>query len=137
MADCPNQCPGAYPIAQLTFLAKANKTLKDRKNLLLLLRHAFFIRKRKDQFHKCLVQILYHVIKAHEKLLNRPDYNFVVRTAPIGLPDEDYHWYISIIPRLSKTAGFEIGSNIYINGSLPELNALELRNVVDILKNKV
>ena len=84
-----------------------------------------------------LADILYHVIKAHEKLLNRPDYNFVVRTAPIGLPDEDYHWYISIIPRLSKTAGFEIGSNIYINGSLPELNALELRNVVDILKNKV
>ena len=81
--------------------------------------------------------ILYYVIKAQEKLLNRPDYNFVIRTAPIGLPREDYHWYVSIIPRLTKTAGFEIGSNIYINGSLPELNALELRNVVDILKNKV
>ena len=90
-----------------------------------------------DEIIPDLADILYYVIKSHEKLLNRPDYNFVIRTAPIGLPNEDYHWYISIIPRLTKTAGFEIGSNIYINGSLPELNALELRNVIDILKNKV
>jgi hypothetical protein len=30
------------------------------------------------------------------------------------------HWYITIVPRISWCAGFEIGSGIYINPSLPE-----------------
>ncbi|MBR4986709.1 MAG: galactose-1-phosphate uridylyltransferase [Proteobacteria bacterium] len=81
-----------------------------------------------------LANILYYVLKSQEKLLNHPDFNFVIRSAPTDCPDHAYHWYMSIIPRLSKTAGFEIGSNIYINSSLPEHNALELRNVIDTLK---
>ena len=78
--------------------------------------------------------VLYYVLKSQERLLNGPDFNFVIRSAPTTVADRDYHWYISIIPRLTKTAGFEIGSNIYINCSLPEHNALELRNVVDTLR---
>ena len=73
------------------------------------------------------------MLKAQERLLGYPDYNFVIRSAPVGCSEDDYHWYMSIIPRLSKTAGFEIGSNIYINPSLPEHNAIELRNVIDTL----
>lgn len=81
-----------------------------------------------------LAQILRNVIRGHERLLNHPDYNFVIRSAPVDCPNADYHWYISIIPRLSKTAGFEIGSNIYINGTLPETGALNLRNIIDALR---
>ncbi len=40
-----------------------------------------------------------------------------------------YHWYLSVIPRLTKTAGFELGSGMYINTTLPEANAEFLRNV--------
>ena len=87
-----------------------------------------------DDHIPALAEILYYVLKSHEKLLNYPDFNFVVRSAPTYIGDDDYHWYISIIPRLSKTAGFEIGSNIYINCSLPEQNALELRNVIDTIR---
>jgi UDPglucose--hexose-1-phosphate uridylyltransferase len=47
--------------------------------------------------------------------LENPDFNYVVRSAP----DKEetiryYHWYISIVPRLTKTAGFELGSGMYI-----------------------
>lgn len=57
-----------------------------------------------------------------------PDFNYVVRTATM----EDcgvkyYHWYVSIIPRLTKMAGFELGSGMFINVSLPEENAGFLR----------
>lgn len=98
--------------------------------------HAHFGHLSDDQI-PALAEILFYVLKSQEKLLNRPDYNIVIRSAPVGLDDADYHWYISIIPCVSKIAGFEIGSSIYINSSLPEQNALELRNVIDILRDQI
>ncbi|MFA5625036.1 MAG: galactose-1-phosphate uridylyltransferase [Bradymonadales bacterium] len=83
-----------------------------------------------DKAMPYLAEILQVVIGAQESLLNRPDYNMVFRSSPVDCPEPYYHWYISIIPRLSKTAGFEIGSNIYINGSLPEDNARLLRETI-------
>lgn len=60
--------------------------------------------------------------------LNNPDYNFVIHTAPIKDEQEDYyHWHLQIIPRLTNPAGFELGSGIYINVSLPEEAAQFLR----------
>ena len=62
--------------------------------------------------------------------LDNPDFNYVIRTAP---PENAgvryYHWYVSIIPRLTKMAGFELGSGMFINVSLPEENASFLREV--------
>lgn len=56
--------------------------------------------------------------------LEDPDYNLMIRTAPIKDAQEDYyHWYIQILPRLSTPAGFELGSGIFINTSLPEETA--------------
>jgi len=40
-----------------------------------------------------------------------------------------FHWYISIIPRVSKMAGFELGSGIFINVAIPEESAEFLRGV--------
>jgi UDPglucose--hexose-1-phosphate uridylyltransferase len=40
-----------------------------------------------------------------------------------------FHWYISIIPRLTRMAGFELGSRMFINTVLPEAAAEFLRNV--------
>jgi UDPglucose--hexose-1-phosphate uridylyltransferase len=66
---------------------------------------------------------LYHGLKD-------PDFNYVVRTAP---PENRgvkyYHWYVSIIPRITKMAGFELGSGMFINVSLPEESASFLRGV--------
>ena len=67
------------------------------------------------------------LLKLYSKL-NNPDYNYVVHTAPIKDEQEDYyHWHLQIIPRLTNPAGFELGSGIYINVSLPEETAQFLR----------
>jgi len=61
--------------------------------------------------------------------LNDPDYNYVIHTAPVKDEGEDYyHWHLQIIPRLTTTAGFEMGSGIYINVSFPEETAQFLRD---------
>ena len=62
--------------------------------------------------------------------LGDPDYNYVVRTAPLEYYGvKYYHWYVSVIPRLTKMAGFELGSGMFINVGLPEENAAYLRGV--------
>jgi UDPglucose--hexose-1-phosphate uridylyltransferase len=61
--------------------------------------------------------------------LENPDFNYTVRTGPPEAEGEKhYHWYISIIPRLTKVAGFELGSGMFINVVLPETAAEFLRN---------
>lgn len=60
--------------------------------------------------------------------LGNPDYNYILRSSPIG--DEDtrhLHWYMVVIPKISIPAGFEIGSGIYINTVAPEESARFLR----------
>jgi UDPglucose--hexose-1-phosphate uridylyltransferase len=62
--------------------------------------------------------------------LSNPDFNFTVRTAPaecIGV--KYFHWYLSVIPRLTRVAGFELGSGMFINSVIPEAAAEFLRNV--------
>jgi UDPglucose--hexose-1-phosphate uridylyltransferase len=40
---------------------------------------------------------------------------------------QDYHWHLEIIPRLTRPAGFEEGSGFYINPVPPEEAAALLR----------
>jgi len=62
--------------------------------------------------------------------LENPDFNFTIRTAPSECVGVRYfHWYLSIIPRLTRTAGFELGSGMFINTVIPEEAADFLRNV--------
>lgn len=64
------------------------------------------------------------------KSLNNPDFNFVIHTAPVDDENKSYYlWHIQIIPRLTTVAGFEIGSGIFINTSLPEETAEFMRGV--------
>ena len=63
--------------------------------------------------------------------LGNPDFNYIVRTAPCeNRYLRYYHWYITIVPRLTRTAGFELGSGMYINPTIPEANAEFLRDIV-------
>jgi len=55
-------------------------------------------------------------------------YNFVLQTSPFtGGHEESYHWRLRVIPRLSKVAGFEWGSDCFINTVTPEQAAKTLR----------
>lgn len=56
-------------------------------------------------------------------------YNFVLQTSPFGDGNEQsYHWRLRVIPRLSKIAGFEWGSDCFINTVTPEQAAKTLRS---------
>jgi UDPglucose--hexose-1-phosphate uridylyltransferase len=62
--------------------------------------------------------------------LNDPDYNYIIRCTPIKDRDVKYHhWYIVIVPKLTTPAGFELGTGIFINTTLPEQCAEFLRGV--------
>ena len=62
--------------------------------------------------------------------LDDPDYNYAISSSsPRHAESEFSHWYISIIPRLMETTGFELGSGIYANPSVPENNAAYLRTI--------
>jgi UDPglucose--hexose-1-phosphate uridylyltransferase len=62
--------------------------------------------------------------------LHDPDFNFTIRSAPAECSGvKYYHWYVSVIPRLTRVAGFELGSGMYINTVLPEAAAEFLREV--------
>jgi UDPglucose--hexose-1-phosphate uridylyltransferase len=71
------------------------------------------------------------------KVLNNPPYNFMLYTAPNRVPrsghwhtlNDDFHWHLEIIPRLTRIAGFEWGSGFYINPTPPEDAAKYLRDV--------
>ncbi len=73
---------------------------------------------------KSLSVVLRHVLRQMHAKLNDPNYNLIIRTAPIKDAEEDYyHWYVQILPRLTTPAGFELGSGVYINTVLPEETA--------------
>lgn len=60
--------------------------------------------------------------------LASPDYNFIIRSSPIGDEDVRYlHWYFLLVPKTTTPAGFEIGTGIYINTIPPETCAAILR----------
>ncbi len=86
---------------------------------------------------KNLARMLKAVLLKLKIGLNDPDYNYVIHTAPFRRQkagywktiDQDYHWHIEIMPRLTKVAGFEWGTGFYICPLPPEETAKFLREV--------
>ena len=75
-----------------------------------------------------LALVLKNTLLKIRNCLGNPDYNYVIRSAPVGDDHARYmHWYIVIIPKVTTPAGFEIGSGIYINSMAPEDSARFLR----------
>jgi UDPglucose--hexose-1-phosphate uridylyltransferase len=74
--------------------------------------------------------ILKDTLQRLNRALDRPPYNFVIHTAPVSESElEYYHWHLEIMPKLTRVAGFEIGSGFYINPTPPEDAAQYLREV--------
>jgi UDPglucose--hexose-1-phosphate uridylyltransferase len=62
--------------------------------------------------------------------LGDPDFNLSIRSIPTNDKNTEYfHWYVAIIPRVSRAAGFEMGSGMFINTMLPEVSAEFLREI--------
>lgn len=67
-------------------------------------------------------------------VLDDPPFNYLIHTAPFRRPragywatiQNDFHWHLEVIPRLTRPAGFEEGSGFYINPVTPEEAAAKL-----------
>ncbi len=74
-----------------------------------------------DKSFASLAEILQRILKQLDRVLDTPPYNFIIHTSPFKEEVNDYyHWHIEIVPKLTKTAGFEWGSGFYINPTPPE-----------------
>jgi len=86
-----------------------------------------------------LARMLKNILGRLRTGLEDPPYNIVLHTAPFRRPDakagywktveDDYHWHLEIIPRLTHSAGFEWGTGFYICPIAPEEGARYLREV--------
>lgn len=82
-----------------------------------------------EQELKDLAKVLKACLVSLETAQPYAAYNYVLQTAPFHRPDRNsHHWRLRVIPRLSKVAGFEWGSDCFINTTKPELAASVLRS---------
>jgi UDPglucose--hexose-1-phosphate uridylyltransferase len=75
-----------------------------------------------------LARMLKAVLARMNRALASPAYNMVLHTSPFS---EDtsafYHWHVELMPKLTRTAGFEWGTGFYINPTSPEEATAVLR----------
>jgi len=68
------------------------------------------------------------VLARLQAVLGDPAFNLVLRSlSPRQPPLPHFHWYLSIVARVNKHAGFELGTGMYINPSSPEECANAMR----------
>ncbi len=75
-----------------------------------------------------LARILKVTLSKLAQILQDPPFNTILHTAPFRREyagywrtiDQDFHWHLEIMPRLTRVAGFEWGSGFYINPTSPE-----------------
>ncbi|OGX41706.1 MAG: galactose-1-phosphate uridylyltransferase [Omnitrophica WOR_2 bacterium RIFCSPHIGHO2_02_FULL_68_15] len=91
-----------------------------------------------------LAVVFKQILARLKATLDDPPYNALLHTAPFRHPrvkvghwrtiQEDYHWHLELIPRLTRVAGFEWGSGFYINPTPPEEAAKYLREAVEAVE---
>jgi UDPglucose--hexose-1-phosphate uridylyltransferase len=92
------------------------------------IRHCASFANSSEEERQGLSQILRLVLRKICFALANPDYNLSIRSVSQEAgASRSYHWYLSIIPRVSRIAGFEIGSGMFINTARPEESAAFLR----------
>jgi UDPglucose--hexose-1-phosphate uridylyltransferase len=71
-----------------------------------------------------LAEALHNVLGRLHTKLSDPDYNYVINSSSQYDSGEPHiHWYLQIRPRMITPAGFELGTGISINPSVPEDDA--------------
>lgn len=85
-------------------------------------RHLPYFEETGEKDLKFAVEGLQAALKKIEKRLKDPDYNFFIHTAPLKNKKKygHYHWHMEIIPKISISAGFELGTGIEITAVDPD-----------------
>lgn len=72
------------------------------------------------------------VLQRLDRVLPNLAFNAVLQTAPLHHPESgSFRWTLEILPRTTHVAGFEWGSDCYINTVLPEVAAEQLRQAAN------
>jgi len=90
--------------------------------------HGSSYENNQSSMYASLSRMMKDILMRMDATLDKPAYNFMIHTSPIGEEINDhYHWHVEIIPKLTKVAGFEWGTGFYINPTPPEEAARFLR----------
>jgi UDPglucose--hexose-1-phosphate uridylyltransferase len=82
-----------------------------------------------------LARVLGQTLRSLRVVLGDFNYNYVIHSVPCGEERRaDFCWHIQILPRLTNAAGFELGTGMEINITLPEDAAARLRAAADHLR---
>lgn len=93
-------------------------------------RHAAYFEESQESQLEMLALILSETLRRMDRAVRRPAYNFVLHTSPLHEKTGDYyHWHIELIPKLTPVAGFQSGTDFYINPVTPEEAAKFLREI--------
>lgn len=77
---------------------------------------------------KELARMLKDILNRIKTVLFNPSYNFFIHVAPNDYDaPESYHWHIEIIPKLTRSVGFEWGTGLHIVPTPPRVAARYLR----------
>ncbi|MFH0793254.1 MAG: galactose-1-phosphate uridylyltransferase [bacterium] len=103
-------------------------------------RHQAFFTTTTDEELPQLATALQVVLRALKNALADPPYNYILHFAPSYSGEqhqrlrrrlfEEFHWYVEVIPRITRLAGFEVGTGCFINPTLPEKAAAYLRDMI-------
>ncbi|MBI5079330.1 HIT domain-containing protein [Candidatus Wolfebacteria bacterium] len=79
-------------------------------------KHLSYFEDAPEKDLKQVVEALQKALLKMEINLKDPDYNFFIHTSPIldKKKHDHYHWHIEIQPKISISAGFELGTGIEI-----------------------
>jgi UDPglucose--hexose-1-phosphate uridylyltransferase len=85
-----------------------------------------------SEFAMLVRRTIIRLEKSVPKMKNPLAYNLVLNTEPFdsSVPSlkNIFHWHLSILPSLSRAAGFEWGTGLHINPISPEKTASQLAN---------
>lgn len=88
-----------------------------------------FGRSTDEEIHD-LSGVLHGYFRKLHQGLSDPPFNYVIRSCTKAEQAAPYvHWYLSVVPRVTTEAGFELGSGMHINTSPPEESARFLRRI--------
>ncbi len=92
-------------------------------------------KKHRPSFHeitiserKALAKVMKDIFSRLYDRMKNPAYNYYIHTVPFGGvvdgktydDNKSYHWHIVILPRVNVWAGFELGTEVYVNVMPPE-----------------
>jgi len=81
------------------------------------------------QQYEGLARMIKGVVTRMDRALESPSYNLIIHSEPFSeQATEFYHWHVELIPKLTRTAGFEWGTGLHINPTSPEEAAQALRS---------